>query len=133
MQGEHSRKGRELQKQLTKERTLMEESNNNNESKPAYTEEQVREAVKIVNQAIGERRRKLEKITRTNDNDYIELDGETSRGYPCRVLADPHIVANILLEYDYPVWSVLGEEAPTKMWEELAREFGMDLVMDLDI
>lgn len=111
----------------------MEESNKANESKPSYTDEQLREAVRIVNQAIREQRESFEEMAKAEDNDYIGLDGETSTGYPCTLMVDPKDVASIFLKHDYPVWSILGEDAPTEMWEELAREVGLDMVEYVDI
>ena len=124
---------REPQKQLTKERTLMEESNKDNQSKPTYTDEQVREAVKIVNAVIAERREKIAEMAKTEEQDPVGMDGITITGYTCTIMVDPKDVADIFLKHDYPVWNVLGEDAPTAMWEELARKFGLDIVEYVDI
>ena len=111
----------------------MEESNKDNKTKPAYTEKQLREAVKIVDQAICDRRRKYEKIAAQDNQDRIELEGETFAGYPCILLVDPKEVAEIFLRYDYSFWSIRGEEAPTEMWDILAQHFGLSTVCHVDL
>ena len=124
---------RELQKQLTKERTLMEESNKDNKTKPAYTEKQLKEAVRIVDQAIRDRRREYEKIAAQDNQERIELEGETFAGYPCILMVDPKEVAEIFLRHDYPFWNILGEDAPTEMWDILAQHFGLSTVYHVDL
>ena len=48
-------------------------------------------------------------------------------------MVDPKDVAKILLEYNYPVWRVLGEDAPDEMWEDLGRKFGLEHVCSVDL
>ena len=124
---------REPQKQLTKERTLMEESNKDNKTKPAYTEKQLEEAVRIVDQAIRDRRREYEKIAAQDNQERIELEGETLSGYQCILMVDPKEVAEIFLRHDYSFWSVLGEDAPAVMWDILAQRFGLSTVCHVDL
>lgn len=38
-----------------------------------------------------------------------------------------------MLEYDYPIYNVLGEDAPDGMWKRLAEEFGLDNISSVDI
>ena len=111
----------------------MEESNKDNKPKPAYTAEQLREAVRIVNQAIRDRRCEYEKIAAQDKQDRIELEGETLAGYPCILMVDPKEVAEIFLRHDYPFWNILGEDAPTEMWDILAQHFGLSAVYHVDL
>lgn len=62
------------------------------------------------------------------ERDPIMVEGKTSTGYYCQLMADPKDAAKILLKYDYPVWRVLDEDAPRAMWEDLGREFGLEHV-----
>ena len=48
-------------------------------------------------------------------------------------MVGPKDVAKILLEYDYPVWRVLEEEAPDEMWGDLGRKFGLEHVCSVDL
>ena len=61
------------------------------------------------------------------------VEGETIAGYFCQLKVNPQEIAKILLEYDYPVWRVLGEDAPSAMWEDLGRKFGLMTASSLDL
>lgn len=91
------------------------------------------EAVKVVNEAIAAQRKRLDEISKGEDQDPIMIEGETSAGYYCQMMVDPKDVAKIMLEYDYPVWSVLEEDAPDAMWEDLGRKFGLTHICSADI
>lgn len=67
-------------------------------------EERLKEAVKLVHEAIADERKRLEVISKTEDGDVIMLEDETTAGYFCHMLVDPKDVAKIALEYNYPVW-----------------------------
>ena len=90
-------------------------------------------AVQSVNEATRAERQRLEEIARTEEGEPILVEGETTAGYYCQLMVDPKDVAKILLEYDYPVWRVLEEDAPRAMWEDLGRKFGLMTVLSLDL
>lgn len=91
------------------------------------------DAVAVVQKEIRDLRAKYESVTKTEEQDPIMVEGETSTGYYCQLMADPKDVAKILLEYDYPVWRVLDEDAPRAMWEDLGRELGLEHVCSVDL
>ena len=75
------------------------------------------DAVAVVQKEIRDLRAKYESVAKTEEQDSIMVvEGETTTGYYCQLMADPKDVAKILLEYDYPVWRVLEEDAPCAMW-----------------
>ena len=82
------------------------------------------DAVAVVQKEIRDLRAKYESVAKTEEQDPIMVEGETSTGYYCQLMADPKDVAKILLEYDYPVWCVLDEDAPRAMWEDLGARVG---------
>ena len=90
-------------------------------------------AIEKVNAAIQKERERLEKIAQTDEASPISVEGTTSKGYYCNLMVDPKEVAKIMLEYDYPVWSVLGEDAPDDMWNSLAYKFGLGSISAADI
>ena len=91
------------------------------------------DAVAVVQKEIRDLRTKYESVAKTEEQDPILVEGETSAGYFCQLMVDPKDVAKILLEYDYPVWRVLGEDAPDAMWEDLGRKFGLEHVCSVDL
>ena len=95
--------------------------------------EQLKEAVKLVNEAIAAERKRLEVISKTEDGDMIMIEGETTAGYFCHMLVDPKDVAKIALEYNYPVWHILEDDCPDGMWEDLGRKFGLSTVCSMDL
>lgn len=90
-------------------------------------------AVKSVNEVIRAERQRLEEIARTEEGEPILVEGETTAGYYCQLMVDPKDAAKIMLEYDYPVWRVLEEDAPDAMWEDLGRKFGLEHVCLVDL
>ena len=90
-------------------------------------------AVRIIKDAIDRERKKLQKIANDVDQSPIMIEGETSEGYYCQLMVDPKDAARIMLEYDYPVWSILMEDAPDAMWRDLARKFGIAVVSSVDL
>lgn len=66
------------------------------------------DAVAVVQKEICDLRAKYESVAKTEEQDPIMVEGETSAGYFYQLIVDPKDVAKILLEYDYPVWRVLG-------------------------
>ena len=89
------------------------------------------DAVRIVKEAIDTERKRLEAIK--EDDDPIMLVGETVTGYYAQLMVNPKTVAKIMLDYDYPFWTILDEEAPQGMWDQLAKVFGLDAVSEVDI
>lgn len=96
-------------------------------------DEKLASAVKLVNEAIAAEHKRLEILAKTEENDPILVEGETSAGYYCQMMVDPKDVASIMLDYNYPVWRVLEEDAPDNMWEELGYKFGLAHVCSVDL
>lgn len=95
--------------------------------------DELREALKIVKEAIAEREKKYQGYLDTEENDPVMVEGETQAGYCCQIMVDPKEVAKIFLDYQYPVWDVLEEDAPLEMWDDLARKFGLSTVSSVDL
>ena len=93
----------------------------------------LKDAVKIVQEAIRTKKEEYRRIANTEEQDPIMLEGMTAKGYGCTLLVDPKDVARIFLEYNYPVWSVLEEEPPEGIWEDLARFYGLETVSSVDL
>lgn len=96
-------------------------------------DEALHNAVELVNKAINERTIKLQAYTQIEENDPVMLEGETTKGYYCQMMVNPKDVARIMLDYDYPMYDILGEEAPTGMWDDIAAHFGLGSVVSVDI
>lgn len=96
-------------------------------------DDKLHEAVKLVNDAIRSEYKRLEEIAKTEEGDPILVEGETTAGYFCHMMVDPKEVAKIALEYNYPVWHILGEDYPDAMWEDLGRKFGLATVCSMDL
>lgn len=96
-------------------------------------DERLSAAVKLVNEAIAAEYKRLESLAKAEENDPILVEGETSAGYYCQMMVDPKDVARILLDYNYPVWRILEEDAPDGMWEDLGRKFGLTTVSSFDL
>ena len=90
-------------------------------------------AINLVNEAIREEYKRIEGITKTEEEEPIMVEGETTAGYFCHLMVDPKDVAKIAIEYNYPVWHILGEDYPDEMWEELGRKFGLATVCLVDL
>ena len=95
--------------------------------------DKLHEAVKIVNDAIMAEYKRIEEIAKTEEGDPIMIGGETTAGYFCHMMVDPKDVAKIVLDYNYPVWHILGEDYPDGMWEDLGRKFGLATVSSIDL
>ena len=93
-------------------------------------------AVERVNQMISDYRTKIEAITLLKEDaspNPITVEGETKAGYYCCLMVDPRDVAPVLLKYDYPIYRILGEDAPNQMWRELGEQFGLAEVSSFDL
>lgn len=93
----------------------------------------LREAVRIVNAAVAAEEKRLQEIAEKTGQDSILLEGETEVGCYARLMADPSMVAKVMLDYGYPMYRVLDAEAPQGMWDELARMTGLASVFAADI
>lgn len=90
-------------------------------------------AVELVNDAIMADYKRLEEITKSETNSPVMLEGETTKGYYCQLMIDPKDVARIMLQYDYPIYKTLEQEAPIAMWDDIASWYGLSSVMSVDI
>ena len=100
----------------------------------AKDSEKLGAAIKLVNDAIMVEFKRLEEIAKSdNEDDPIMIEGETSTGYYCQMMVAPREVAKIILEYNYPVWHILGQDYPDSMWEDLGRKFGLATVCSIDL
>lgn len=88
-----------------------------------------------VKKMIEDYRSELESYAKAgeDDNDPVLLEGETSTGYCVQLFVDPREIVPILLKYDYPTYSVLDEDYPEGMWEDLGRKFGLDSIISVDL
>lgn len=94
---------------------------------------ELRAAINVVNKTIDADREHLTKLANSEEGSPIMVEGETETGFYCQIMADPKDVARIMLDYDYPVWDVLGLDAPDEMWRELGRLFGLKTVRMVDL
>ena len=91
-------------------------------------------AVPIVNAAIEKYRKKLEYLAvGTSENDPIMVEGLTTADYQVQMMVDPKEVAKILLDWEYPTYKILEDDAPEGMWEELGQHFGLSSVNSFDL
>lgn len=91
------------------------------------------DAVVVVQKEVRDLRTKYESVTKTEEQDPILVEGETSAGYFCQLMVNPQEVAKIFVDYDYALYRVLGEDAPDAMWEDLGRKFGLEHVCSVDL
>ena len=100
----------------------------------AKDSEKLGAAIKLVNEAIMAEFKRLEEIAKSdNEDDPIMIEGETSTGYYCQMMVAPREVAKVILEYNYPVWHILGQDYPDGMWEDLGRKFDLATVCSIDL
>ena len=96
----------------------------------------IKQAVTLVQEKISDYRTGLEGITLTNPDielDPVLVEGETSKGFMVQMFVDPRIPARVLLDFDYPIYKVLGEEPPREMWNRLAMTLGLDDIISVDL
>ena len=91
------------------------------------------EAVRIVKTVIAAEEDRLKQIAEGTEYEPILLIGETSQGCDAHVMADPSKVAQVLLDYDYPLYKVLEEDWPQEMWDTLAQMVGLESVYSVDM
>ena len=97
------------------------------------SEQTLADAVRVVRKAISDEEDHLKEIANGQDEEPIMLEGETSAGYIVHVMADPAKVARIMLDFQHPLFKVLGEDSPQDMWDELARMVGLESVYSVDM
>lgn len=91
------------------------------------------EAVRIVKRAIAAEGDRLRQISTDEEADPVLLEGETATGCGAHIMVDPAKVAQIMLNYEYPLYRILDEDAPQRMWNELARLVGLNDVCFVDL
>lgn len=91
------------------------------------------EAVRLVRQAVDAEQKRLEGIARTEEASPVMVEGNTASGYFAQTMADPAIVAKVMLKHNSPLWKVLEEDYPQEMWDELAEIVGLDSVSGVDL
>ena len=106
---------------------------NTQETNTTNPTDELKNAVKIVQSAIKATEDEYRKIASTEDQDPVLLEGETVKGYHCHIMVDPKEVAEIFLEYNYPIWSILEEDPPIALWDDLARFYGLESVCCVDL
>ena len=92
-------------------------------------------AVRLVNQAIDEYYHRLKDITEDDESALhpVMIEGITTRCYTVQALVNPQPLAEIMLGYDYPIYHVLEQDAPQAMWDEMARQVGLETVTSVDL
>ena len=73
-------------------------------------QEELNEAVKLVNSAIAEEESRLRKIIECDEDSHVMVDGETETGYCCQIQVDAKMIAEVYLRYDYLIYRILGQE-----------------------
>ena len=91
------------------------------------------EAVRIVNAAIKAEEDRLKRISKSEGDEPAMMEGMTTERFFVQLMIDPAKVAKIMLDYWYPVYRILGEEAPQEMWDTMARMVGLDEVCSVDL
>lgn len=94
---------------------------------------QLSEAVRIVKAAIKSEEDRLKRIANSEGEAPVMMEGMTAERFLVHLMIDPAIVAKIMLDYWYPVCSVLGEDAPLDMWGAMARMVGLEEVSSVDL
>ena len=107
------------------------EQQSTDKSKEAMT---LDEAVSIVREVIVAKEDHLRRIAKGEEYAPISLSGATPEGYPITVMVEhSDKAAQIMLDYRYPVYTVLWEKGPQAMWNELARMVGVAKVFSVDL
>lgn len=91
------------------------------------------EAVRIVNAAIEARTKRMREIANGKDHGPIEIIGDTETNYPATVQVDPAKACKIMLDFDEPIYQVLGLEYPVDLWDSLADLAGLRIVGSIDV
>ena len=91
------------------------------------------EAVRIVREAISAEENRLKQIAKDEEADPVLLEGYTDTGYRVEVMVDSAKIARIMLDYNHPLYTVLGDDSPQGMWDEMARMVGLRDVGSVDL
>ena len=94
---------------------------------------QAADALAMVKDSIKREEEKYKKIAETDDAEPVLVEGITSTDHYCQLMADPKDIAKIFLDYQYPTWKILDEDAPQGMWEDIARLYGLANVCSVDL
>ena len=121
----------ERPKQLTMKGMLMKDTNQ--ENKTNNSTDNLEHAVKIVQAAILAREDEYKKISLSEEQDPILIEGRTQTGYVVSLMVDPKDVAQVFLDYDYATWDILEGEALQGMWDRLAKIYGLESVYFVDL
>lgn len=96
------------------------------------SEEAIRNAVNIVLTKVNNRRVELEECAAGDDGGMMAgVRGLTTEGYDATVGFDTDAMAEIMLEYRYYVFEVLGLDAPSGMFTRLAMRTGLSTVEEV--
>lgn len=91
------------------------------------SEDELINAVRIVNEAIRREEKKLKDIVdAAEEQPLIKIEGVTTTGHLCELMVEPQHAAAILLDHNYPVWNVLMQDYPDAMWKELGESYGLE-------
>ena len=97
------------------------------------TNEELENALRIVRDAIEAEDDRLARIAKSEGNDAVNLEGLTSLGYTATVKVPAKKVAEIMRDYDYAIYRILGMGSSYGMWEDLARLAGLKEVGYVDM
>ena len=108
---------------------------NNNTEQAITKSDDLAAAVRLVNQAIDEYYHRLKAITESDESALhpVMIEGITTRCYTVQALVNPQPLAEIMLGYDYPMYHVLEQDAPQAMWDDMARQVGLETVTAVDL
>lgn len=90
-------------------------------------------AIDLVRAAIRAEEKRLQEIADGTEQDPVMLEGATIQAYSVQMMVDPSKVAKVMLDYQYPLYRILGEDAPQGLWDDLARMVGLEEVFCVDI
>ena len=91
------------------------------------------DAVAAVQKEIRKWREKYESVAKTEEQNPIMVESETTAGYFCQLMVNPQEVAKIFIDYDYALYRVLSEDASDAMWEDLGRKLGLEHVCSVEL
>lgn len=95
---------------------------------------ELNKAVDLVNERIRKETDRLLQIIKDGENDSpVCVEGNTATGYFCMLQVSKVDIARIYLDYDYPLYRVMQAEAPTSMWEDIAKICGIDSISSVDL
>lgn len=73
-------------------------------------QEELNEAVKLVNSAIAEESRGCVRLLRATKILMLWSTEKTETGYCCQIQVDAKMIAEVYLRYDYLIYRILGQE-----------------------